>query len=291
MKLIIVSGRSGSGKSTALHVLEDLDYYCIDNLPVGLLLELGKESSSGNDTRLDNVAVSIDARNLQGDIEKFPKVYEALRGLGIEVDILYLDAQADVLLKRYHATRRKHPLSDETHSLTEAIAHESKLLDQLALQADLSIDTSQLSLYELRDLIKVRVTGKKTQELAILFQSFGFKHGSPNDADYVFDVRCLPNPYWDTSLRSFSGLEQPVKDFLSAQPETNEMISDLINFLNKWLEQFRASNRSYMTIAIGCTGGHHRSVYVCESLGKHFKKLNNNVQIRHRELTPRSTHN
>ena len=291
MKLIIVSGRSGSGKSTALHVLEDLGYYCIDNLPVGLLLELGKESSLGHDSRLDNVAVSIDARNLERGIEKFPKVYEALKNLGIDVDLLYLDAKSDVLLKRYHATRRKHPLSDESHSLPEAIAHESQLLEQLALQADLSIDTSKLSLYELRDLIKVRVTGKKSQELAILFQSFGFKHGSPNDADFVFDVRCLPNPYWDTSLRSFSGLEEPVKDFLSAQPETNEMINDLINFLTKWLEQFRASNRSYMTIAIGCTGGHHRSVYVCESLGKHFENINSNVQIRHRELTPRSEHN
>ncbi|KZY44135.1 MULTISPECIES: RNase adapter RapZ [unclassified Oleiphilus] len=284
MKLVIVSGRSGSGKSTALHVLEDMGYYCIDNLPVGLLLNLGKQSLQGKDTRLSNVSISIDARNLQGGIEAFPQVYEKLKQMEIDVDIIFLDAQSETLLKRFHDTRRKHPLSSTTHSLTEAIETERTLLDQLALKADLTVDTTKLTLYELRDLIKLRVTGKREQELAILFQSFGFKNGVPSDADYVFDVRCLPNPYWDPNLRTFSGLDKPVVDFMNAQPESILMKEDIINFLSKWLPQFKASNRSYMTIAIGCTGGHHRSVYISEQLGAHFKSQFDNVQIRHKEL-------
>jgi len=286
MKLVIVSGRSGSGKSTALHVLEDLGYYCIDNLPIGLLLDLGRQAAKGIDNRLDNIAVSIDARNLQSGIDSFPSFYDALKQHDIDIDIIFLDARGDILLKRFHATRRKHPLSDSTRSLPEAIEKERQLLDQISLEADLTIDTSTLTLYELRDLIKVRVSGRKSQELAILFQSFGFKHGVPRDSDYVFDVRCLPNPYWDTSLRVFTGLDQPVKEFLSAQPETGKMKQDIIQFLENWLHHFKDSNRSYMTISIGCTGGQHRSVYICDQIGHYFKQTFNNVQIRHKELPP-----
>lgn len=286
MKLIIVSGRSGSGKSTALHVLEDMGYYCIDNLPVGLLLNLGRQSAEGKDTRLHKVAISIDARNLQGGIEAFPKVHEKLKKMNIDVDIIFLDATSETILKRFHDTRRKHPLSSSTHSLTEAIETEAKLLDQISLRADLSIDTTKLTLYELRDLIKLRVSGSTEQELAILFQSFGFKKGVPSDADFVFDVRCLPNPYWDPSLRAYTGLDQQVIDFMDAQPEPKEMLNDILGFLTKWLPQFEASNRSYMTVAIGCTGGHHRSVYIAEKLGQHFKPEFSNVQIRHKDLPP-----
>ncbi len=284
MKLVIVSGRSGSGKSTALHVLEDLGFYCIDNLPVGLLLELGKQAFNGNDKRLDNIAVSIDARNLQNGIENFPAFYEALQHESVQIEIIYLDAQSETLLKRFHATRRKHPLSSPDRSLTEAIESERDLLIPLATKADLIIDTTKLSLYELRDVIKVRVSGRKSQELALLFESFGFKHGVPSDADYVFDVRCLPNPYWDPNLRAFTGLDQPIIDFLSAQEDTQTMKSDIIKFLEKWLPKFQESNRSYMTVAIGCTGGQHRSVFLCEALGNYFKDRFNNVQIRHKEL-------
>ncbi len=284
MKLVIVSGRSGSGKSTALHVLEDLGFYCIDNLPVGLLLELGKQAFNGNDKRLDNIAVSIDARNLQNGIENFPAFYEALQHESVQIEIIYLDAQSETLLKRFHATRRKHPLSSPDRSLTEAIESERELLIPLATKADLIIDTTKLSLYELRDVIKVRVSGRKSQELALLFESFGFKHGVPSDADYVFDVRCLPNPYWDPNLRAFTGLDQPIIDFLSAQEDTQTMKSDIIKFLEKWLPKFQESNRSYMTVAIGCTGGQHRSVFLCEALGNYFKDRFNNVQIRHKEL-------
>jgi len=284
MKFVIVSGRSGSGKSTALHVLEDLGFYCIDNLPVGLLLDLGKQSLIEGDGRLDKVAIGIDARNLQSGIESFSIFYDALKLKNIEIDILYLDAQNEVLVTRYNATRRKHPLSDSSLSLTEAMDKESNLLDEISLKADLSIDTSNLSIYELRDLIKLRVSGRKTQELAILFQSFGFKHGVPTDADYVFDVRCLPNPYWDTSLRKYTGLDKPVIDFLSLHPEPDKMQTDIIKFLSDWVPKFRDSNRSYLTIAIGCTGGQHRSVYICEQIGQHFMKSYSNVQIRHKEL-------
>ena len=284
MKLVIVSGRSGSGKSTALHVLEDLGFYCIDNLPVGLLLALATESIKSKETRLNNVAVSIDARNLQSGIERFPQFYEECQKHKIEIDVIFLDADGDTLLKRFHATRRKHPLSDTTRSLGEAIAMESDILEPIAMKADLNIDTSQLSIYELRDLIKVRVAGRKTQETALLFQSFGFKHGVPKDADFVFDVRCLPNPYWDPSLRGYTGLETPVQTFLSEQPETKKMKDDIIGFLEYWIPQFKNSNRSYMTVGIGCTGGQHRSVYLCDKIGKHFQQLHENVQIRHREL-------
>jgi RNase adapter protein RapZ len=284
MKLVIVSGRSGSGKSTALNVLEDLGYYCIDNLPVGLLLELVSQSSLSEDQRLGLIAVSIDARNLSSGIEKFPDFHRQCVAQNIDVDVLFLDAHNDTLLKRFHSTRRKHPLSNTTRSLKEAIAHERELLDPIAANADLTINTSDLTLYELRDLVKLRVAGRKTQEIALLFQSFGFKHGVPSDADFVFDVRCLPNPYWDPTLRGYTGLEDPVIQFLSEQPESEEMAQDIISFLNKWIPRFQNSNRSYMTIAIGCTGGQHRSVYLCEKIGRYFSTSNDNVQIRHKEL-------
>lgn len=284
MKLVIVSGRSGSGKSTALNVLEDLGYYCIDNLPVGLLLELASQSVRSEDTRLSHVAVSIDARNLSSGIENFPTFHKECLQQNITVDVLFLDANSDTLLKRFHSTRRKHPLSDSTRSLKEAIEHERELLGPIASHADLNIDTSNLTLYELRDLVKLRVAGRKSQEIALLFQSFGFKNGVPSDADFVFDARCLPNPYWDPALRGYTGRDDPVVKFLESQAETEEMSNDITAFLDKWIPRFRDTNRSYMTIAIGCTGGQHRSVYLCERVGRHFAASNDNVQIRHKEL-------
>jgi len=284
MRLVIVSGRSGSGKSTALHVLEDLGFYCIDNLPIGLLLDLCKQSTNSKDNRLSKVAVSIDARNLESGIVNFSSFYNECLDQTLQIDIIFLDARNNVLLKRFNTTRRKHPLSDTHISLKEAIKKEQILLEPIAIKANLNIDTSHLSLYELRDIIKIRVAGRKTQELAILFQSFGFKHGVPSDADFVFDVRCLPNPYWDPSLRMYNGLEKPVQEFLAAQPEAIKMQQDIINFLETWLPQYKDSNRSYMTISIGCTGGQHRSVYLCDQIGQYFTKIYNNVQIRHKEL-------
>jgi len=285
MKLIIVSGRSGSGKSTALHVLEDLGFYCIDNLPIGLLLPLAREATAQESAgRLKRMAVSIDARNLSGELTNFEQMYNQLRDIGVSVDIVYLDAAEKSLLQRFHATRRKHPLSDENTSLREAIDSEKALLEPLSKLADLYINTTGLSMYELRDMVKQRVVGRKDQELALLFQSFGYKHGVPMDSDYVFDVRCLPNPYWDDSLRQYIGTDQPVIEFLEREPVTKQMLDDLSRLLETWLPAFADSNRSYMTISIGCTGGQHRSVYICEQLGRHFREHYRNVQVRHTEL-------
>jgi len=284
MKLIIVSGRSGSGKSTALHVLEDLGYYCIDNLPIGLLFPLTREAAQQEAGRLNRMAVSVDARNLSAELANFEQIHGHLRDTGVTIEIIFLDADEQSLLQRFHATRRKHPLSDDKTSLREAISNEKALLEPLSKLADLYVNTTGMSMYELRDMVKQRIAGRKDQELALLFQSFGFKHGVPVDSDYVFDVRCLPNPYWDTSLRKYVGTDQPVIDFLEREPLTRQMIDDLSHFLKSWLPSFADSNRSYMTISIGCTGGQHRSVYVCEQLGQLFRKDYSNVQVRHTEL-------
>jgi len=285
MKLIIVSGRSGSGKSTALHVLEDLGFYCIDNLPIGLLLPLTREAVTHEAPgRLKKIAVSIDARNLSAELANFGEIYSQLTRTGADIEIIFLDADDQSLLQRFHATRRKHPLSDDKTSLREAISSEKQLLEPLSKLAALYVNTTGLSMYELRDMVKQRIAGRKEQEIALLFQSFGFKHGVPVDSDYVFDVRCLPNPYWDTSLRKYTGTDQPVIDFLESEALTGKMLTDLTTFLDTWLPSFAANNRSYMTISIGCTGGQHRSVYVCEKLGNHFRDHYSNVQVRHTEL-------
>ncbi|MAM89286.1 RNase adapter RapZ [Allohahella sp. A8] len=284
MKLIIVSGRSGSGKSTALHVLEDLSFYCIDNLPVGLLKPLVEEALSEDNKPAQNIAVSIDARNLNKDFASFPEMFAELKSKQVECEIIFLDADDQTLLQRFNATRRKHPLSTRTMSLKEAISHETKLLEPISTMSSLYINTSNLSIYQLRDQVKLRVSGHSTQELALLFQSFGYKHGVPSDSDYVFDVRCLPNPYWDPALRRFRGTEDPVIEFLDNAPEVQQMKEDISRFLKRWLPEFKKSNRTYLTISIGCTGGQHRSVYLCEQLGREFRDFYDNVQIRHKEL-------
>lgn len=284
MKLIIVSGRSGSGKSTALHVLEDLGYYCIDNLPIGLLFPLTEQAVQASPKRLSHIAVSIDARNLADEISDFETIHERLRQSEMQVETIFLDASDPSLLQRFHATRRKHPLSDDRTSLREAIKHEKRLLEPIARLADLHIDTTELSMYELRDMVRQRIVGRREQELALLFQSFGYKHGVPLDSDYVFDVRCLPNPYWHQSLRRFTGVDAEVQQFLGEQQTTTDMLASLTGFLEQWLPAFRHSNRSYMTISIGCTGGQHRSVYICDQLVRHFEQQYSNVQIRHTEL-------
>jgi UPF0042 nucleotide-binding protein len=284
MKLIIVSGRSGSGKTTCLHVLEDIGYYCVDNLPASLLTALATRLSA-DDLKLDHVAVSIDARNIYEDLERFPQIYRSLAGTGIEGQIIFLDADDTTLLKRFSETRRKHPLSDEQTGLMEAIVSEKELLEPIATLADLPLDTTSLSLHQLRDVIKNRVALRDGNGLALLFQSFGFKNGVPVDADIVFDSRCLPNPYWVEHLRAYSGLDQPVIDFLERQDDVNEMFADICHYLEKWLPRFQANNRSYITVAVGCTGGQHRSVYLCEKLGRHFLASGYNAQVRHKELT------
>ncbi len=283
MKLTIISGRSGSGKSTVLHVLEDRGYYCIDNLPASLLSSLASRISS-DATGIPNVAVSIDARNISADLDKFPSIINELKNKSLSTEIVFLDANSQTLLKRFSESRRKHPLSSEAIGLKEAIDKESELLEAISIMASLSIDTSNMSLHQLRDTVKNRLLDDQQTTLALLFQSFGFKNGLPVDADIVYDVRCLPNPYWDNSLRSLTGLDDAVVGFLDSQEEVQEMCSDIENFLQKWIPSFESNNRSYITVALGCTGGQHRSVYMCEKLGEIFSTQGSNVQVRHREL-------
>ncbi|MDH4557607.1 RNase adapter RapZ [Pseudomonas sp. BN417] len=285
MRLIIVSGRSGSGKSTALDVLEDHGYYCIDNLPATLLPELAERALLHTELLEPQVAVSIDARNLPSQLLRFPELLDEARGRHIKCDVLYLDAEHDTLLKRFSETRRRHPLTNDNRSLAEAIKDEELLLAPIADLADLKIDTTHLNLYQLRDTIKLRLLNQPEPGTAFLVESFGFKRGMPVDADLVFDVRCLPNPYWKPDLRDHSGLEPAVAEYLAGQPDVEEMYQDILGYLNKWLPRFAASNRAYVTIAIGCTGGHHRSVYLAERLGAALKPSLKNVQVRHRDLS------
>lgn len=283
MKLVVISGRSGSGKTTALHVLEDIGYYCVDNLPVTLLKDLIVELSTRTQPIINEVAIGIDARNSITQLEKLPNVLANLSAEGIENEVIYLDAMDSVLVKRFSETRRRHPISNDTNTLNEAIERERDMLNPVAASANLIIDTSKLNLHELRDLVKKRV-GAQREGMALLFQSFGFKNGIPGDADLLFDVRCLPNPHWVPNLRNQTGLDADVQAFLQGHQQVQDMLDDISAFLNAWLPSFVANNRSYMTIAIGCTGGQHRSVYLTEQLIERFKSSFPNVQARHREL-------
>ncbi|MEH6576362.1 MAG: RNase adapter RapZ [Amphritea sp.] len=285
MKLVVLSGRSGSGKSTALQALEDVGFYCIDNLPALLLPELVNQVMADRDHPAQ-LAVSIDARNPHNNLQRFPEIFDQLRNRnGLSCEVLFLDSAEATLIKRYSATRRKHPLSDNQQGLQEAISQERHLLEPLADLADIRIDTTRLSLYELRDTIKLRIAQRQEQSLSIQFESFGFKHGVPLDVDITYDVRCLPNPYWIPELRGHTGLEKPVIDFLNNEAEAQDMVADITSFLTKWLPSFEKNNRSYITIGIGCTGGQHRSVYISERLASHFRLSMDNVHIRHRELS------
>ena len=279
MKLVILSGRSGSGKTVALHALEDMEFYCIDNLPISMLPQLVEKVR----THEESVAVSIDARALPDELEHFTEIHQQLRDDKIQIEVIYLDADDATLLKRFSETRRRHPLTQDGISLREAIAREKELLDPIALAADLHVDTSRLNLHQLSDMIKARVLGNSTS-LDLMFVSFGYKYGIPPDADFVFDARCLPNPYWDESLRTFTGRDQPVIEFLREQSRVQEFFWQVKVFLHTWLPRFETNNRSYLTVAIGCTGGQHRSVYISEQLAQHFQKEHSKVTIRHREL-------
>lgn len=285
MRLVVVSGRSGSGKTTALQALEDVDYYCIDNLPATLLPIL-VDQMSANPNGPRKLAVGIDARNQYADLARFQEVVIRLRETAeLSFEILFLDASEEALLKRYSATRRKHPLTSNELVLEQAIQLERILLEPIVSVADLQIDTTSLSLYELRDSVKLRVAKRKEQTLALQFESFGFKHGVPLDVDYVFDVRILPNPYWNPELRQYTGKDLPVIDFLQAEDEVKRMINDIQTFIETWTPAFKKNNRSYVTVAIGCTGGQHRSVFIAEQLAGYFENRMDNVQVRHRELS------
>lgn len=284
MRLVIVSGRSGSGKTISLHVLEDLGYYCVDNLPVDMLPGLVEKHQEDH----PRLAVSIDARNLPSNVNLLKKVISQLRQPNRDCDIIYLDADNKSLLRRFSETRRRHPLTNINVSLQEAIEQESILLSPLASMSDITIDTSYLSHHQLCTLIRDRVARENNSGLQLLIQSFGFKNGMPADADFVFDVRCLPNPYWQPELRGLTGCDSEVADFLKGHPDVEQMVEDIIKFLHNWIPRFEADNRSYLTVGVGCTGGQHRSVYITQELVNRAKKLEMNVQVRHRDLKAKS---
>ncbi|AQQ68532.1 RNase adaptor protein RapZ [Microbulbifer agarilyticus] len=283
MRLVIISGRSGSGKSSALQLLEDVGFNCIDNLPTSLVPDLLRRVSQQPPEENTQLALGIDARTLWQDVAQAPKIIDDLRANGVDCDVVYLDARSPVLVQRFSETRRKHPLSDSHTHLLEALNREKEILAPLAAMADLVIDTSNLSLHQLRDQIKTRVVGKDSPGMAVLFQSFGFKHGVPVDADLVFDLRCLPNPYWVPELREKTGKDPEVAEFLRSHQETEDMQRDITAYLERWLPSYQQSNRSYTSVSIGCTGGRHRSVYMVEALARHFAETFENIQIRHRE--------
>lgn len=284
MKLIVVSGLSGAGKSVAMHALEDLGYYCVDNLPIALLSALIEELKRSAHRGHEQVAVAIDARNPASSLHDFPQVIRDLRDHGSIEHLVFLEADENSLIKRFSETRRKHPLSADNTSLGEAIKREKQLLNGIRQGADIRIDTSQTNLHQLRELILHRVHERALKTVSLLIQSFGFKYGIPQDADMVFDARCLPNPYWVPELRELTGLDENVVHYLEAEPVAAEMVASIKVFLETWIPRFESEDRSYLTVAIGCTGGRHRSVFVAEVLAEHFKNERDAVLVRHREI-------
>jgi RNase adapter protein RapZ len=282
--MIIVSGMSGAGKSVVLNTLEDLDFYCIDNLPVSLLDHLSTLVINEQDGLPPQVAVGIDARNPAESLSSLTDSIIHFRQEGIDTELVFMEAGDDELKKRYSETRRKHPLSSDEVSLTDAIEKERTILSELSDFADLRIDTSHTVVHDLRAIVRDRIALRTSAELSIQFLSFGFKRGVPREADFVFDVRCLPNPHWDKNLRRYTGKDQPVINFLTAEAMVMEMLKQLKDFLDYWIPKFEAENRSYLCVAIGCTGGHHRSVFLIEQLATYFIGLEKNVLIRHRDL-------
>jgi UPF0042 nucleotide-binding protein len=284
MRLIIVSGLSGSGKSVALHLLEDIDFYCVDNIPAALLKAFISHTIRGPQDTYPRTAVGLDARNRANEIEMIPALVGELRRSGIGCEVLYLHADDEVLLKRYAETRRKHPLVSGAISLREAIASERRLLEPITMAADLVIDTSNMGVHALRERLRERIDRRREGHLSVMFESFGYKHGIPGDADFVFDVRSLPNPYWEHALRHLTGLDVPVIEYLEGHAAVRDMIAALIEFLEQRIAEFARANRSYLTVAVGCTGGQHRSVHIAEKLAEHFRRKIPQVLTRHDSL-------
>jgi UPF0042 nucleotide-binding protein len=287
LRLIIVSGLSGSGKSVALHVLEDLGYYCIDNLPAGLLVAAVDEFRRDGSESSSRLAVGVDARNHQDNLNVLPDLLRDLQAQGVSTDVIFLQASDEILLKRYGESRRRHPLAAVGTELRAAIETERAILAEIELSADLVIDTSTISIYQLADIIRSRVDRRRTESLSVLVESFGFKFGIPADADFVFDLRSLPNPYWTLKLRGLTGLDEEVQDFLDQQEKYEAMYDDIGAFLERWVPYYRDASRGYMTVAIGCTGGQHRSVYMVEKIAARLRQLHDDVLTRHNALPDR----
>lgn len=279
MELVIISGRSGAGKSVALRALEDIGYYCVDNIPLPLIPQLAELLAKSD----QSTVISLDVRNLPEDSTLLEAVLSQLPKK-IQAKLIFLDCARQTLIRRYSDSRRLHPLSNQGQSLESAIELENKLLDPFFQQANYIIDTTSLSAHELAENLRELLRGSAEKELKIVVESFGFKYGVPADADYIFDVRFLPNPHWNPDLRPMTGLDQPVIEFLEQQTEVNNFVYHTRNYLEMWLPALEKNNRSYLTIAVGCTGGKHRSVFIAEQLAKFFASRNKNVQVRHRSL-------
>ena len=288
MKLVIISGLSGSGKTVALHTLEDEDYYCVDNLPIGLLPQFIDRILSRRVQLYDNIAVGIDARSDSEDLRDFNTIIEWIqqrdKDTTIEIEVIYLQAELETLIKRFSDTRRKHPLTKKGLPLSEAIEVERNLLKDVATAANLYIDTTHTNIHELRSYVKERVVKRDQTKLSLLFNSFGFKNGAPADSDFVFDVRCLPNPHWEPNLRALTGQDREVIAFLQEQDDVQQMLEHIKDYLHFVIPKFIKQNRYYLTVSIGCTGGQHRSVFIAETLHDIFKEQLENVSLHHREL-------
>lgn len=282
MKLIVISGRSGSGKSTALNALEDAGYNCIDNFPVGLLQSLVHNTLRNAGAEPSHLAVCIDARS--SDLGLFPEILLSIDRMDVDCQVIYVDASSPILVQRFSETRRRHPLTNDQTDLREAIDAEIEVLEDIADLADLTIDSTRLSAQALREIITTRVIQNLRRGVNLLFRSFGFKQGVPLDVDMVFDLRCLPNPFWEADLRPFNGKDPRIKAYMDNQALVNEMYDDIQNYLDTWIPRFEAQSRVYMTVGLGCTGGQHRSVYFAERLSAHFASRIDNVLVRHREL-------
>ena len=284
MQIIIISGLSGAGKSVALHMLEDLGYYCIDNMPAALLKPFIAHTVRSSEKIYHRTAISVDARNSDAEISTVPTLIDELKRSGIDCEVLFLAADDDELLRRFAETRRAHPLSRQGETLREAIDNERRLLEPIAQMADQVIDTSSMGVHQLRDLIGRRVDPRGPERFSLQFESFGFKHGIPGDADFVFDARSLPNPYWEGALRPLTGLDAPVMRFLDEQPSVREFIADVVRFMNARIPAYRASARRYLTVAVGCTGGQRRAVGLGERLAENVGSAHAGVRVRHSAL-------
>jgi RNase adapter protein RapZ len=284
VRIIILSGLSGSGKSVALHMLEDLGFYCIDNIPAALLKPFVSYTVRSAETTYERTAIGLDARNTPAEVASVPQLIDELRRSGLQCEVLFLVAAEDELLRRFAETRRKHPMSGGEVGLREAMALERALLEPIASVADLLIDTSRLSVHALRDIIHKRVEQRGAGRLSLTFESFGFKRGIPADADFVFDARALPNPYWEPGLRNLTGRDPEVMRFLETHTNVATLIADIATFVRGRVPEYQASNRGYLTVAVGCTGGQHRSVYIVDRLADVFGAEFGNVTARHSGL-------
>ncbi len=281
--LIVLTGMSGGGKTVALRALEDLEFYCVDNLPSALLPQLVDAVIQGNDRQHRRIAVGVDVRNSGEDLAQMPSVLSDLAAVGVQVHLIFLDCRDEVLIKRYSETRRRHPLAVLGLSLADAIAEERKLLRPVIAIAEKVIDSSDLNVHQLRRLVATGYA-RSTEGLTLMFESFAFRRGLPLDADFVFDARCLPNPHWQRHLRPLSGKDAPVREFLDGESLVGDYFSDTVRWLDAWLPRFEQDDRSYLTISIGCTGGRHRSVYLVEKLADHYRGRREGVLTFHREL-------